>query len=82
MNDTVSVGTASATALAEVARTQSLQLDAARERIAELEGVRAERDAKIARLEAKIAELTAILAQHRLNTADEATEPEGDTRET
>lgn len=85
MTDLVQAGTASAIALTEVCRNQSLQLDAAREeigaareRIAELETVLTERNAKIAWHETKLAELRAILAQHRLDTADEATEPEGD----
>jgi len=39
MNDTVSVGKASLDALTEVCRAQSMKLDAARERIAELETI-------------------------------------------
>jgi len=70
VNDTVSVGKASLDALTESLRAQSVKLAKAEARIAEQDAV--------------IAKLCAVLIQHGLATADEATEPEGDgdTRET
>lgn len=70
MNDPVRVDKASLDALTESLRTQGLKLAAAESRIAEQDAV--------------IAKLCAVLIQHGLATADEATEPEGDrdTRET
>jgi hypothetical protein len=70
MNDPVRVDKASLDALTESLRAQSVKL--------------AQAEARIAEQNTEIAALRALLIHHGLETADEATEPEGDreTRET
>lgn len=64
MNGPVQVDRASLDALTESLRSQSIKL--------------AEAQAKVAEQGAEIAALRALLIHHGLETADEATEPEGD----
>lgn len=75
MTDLTPADRAAFEALKETCRAQSLKLDAARERIAELETIIDGQETELAAKDKTIAEQRALLAQHRLDTADEATEP-------
>jgi len=63
MNAPIHVGQAAHDAMAELLRTQSLQLDAARERITELEALADSRLAELAAKDRTIAEQRALLAR-------------------
>jgi uncharacterized coiled-coil protein SlyX len=65
VNGIVSADKAVHDSLAEVCRTQSLQLDAARERIAELESAVATKDAELAGKDAVIADKDKTIAEQR-----------------
>jgi len=82
MNDPVPASTAAHSALTEVCRTQSMRLDAARERIAELEAIVAARDAEIAAKDKTIAEQRALLARAKTSLAENFNDPaQGDRAE-
>lgn len=75
MNGIVSAEKAVHDSLAEVCRTQSLQLDAARERIAELESVVASKDAELGAKDRTIAEQRALLAHARTSLSERFNDP-------
>ena len=75
MNDTVSVGKASLDALTEVCRAQSMKLDAARERIAELETIIAIQETELDAKNKTIAEQRALLARAKTSLSEQFNDP-------
>lgn len=80
MTDLTPADVAAFDALKETCRAQSLKLDAARERIAELETISAIQETELAAKDKTIAEQRALLAHSRTSLSEQFNDPmQGDT---